>query len=179
MWAGAGREGEVSGVESVSATRAADVAERDAACVGRERGECDVEDDGDENVFGEPIPSVLVYAVAALIALCPDIVNDRSCPPCPCICLCGASGRRIRCAYLCSAGMNECVRDTHLLGLASKLDADAEVIGVSGAPPSLLRGDSATAAKEPMPLEGANSAKGPELITLALTTLHTFDFSGM
>ena len=54
---GAEREGEVSGVESVSATRAAEVAERDAACVGRERGECDVEDDGgDENVFGEPIP---------------------------------------------------------------------------------------------------------------------------
>ncbi|KAI0793741.1 atypical/PIKK/FRAP protein kinase [Fomes fomentarius] len=47
-----------------------------------------------------------------------------------------------------------------------------------GAPPSLLRGDSATVAKEPVPLEGTNSVRGPELITLALTTLHTFDFSG-
>lgn len=48
-----------------------------------------------------------------------------------------------------------------------------------GAPPSLLRGDSATVVKEPVPLEGTNSVRGPELITLALTTLHTFDFSGM
>ena len=47
-----------------------------------------------------------------------------------------------------------------------------------GAPSSLLRGDSGAAGKEPVPLEGANAVKGPELITLALTTLHTFDFSG-
>ncbi|KAI0741336.1 atypical/PIKK/FRAP protein kinase [Daedaleopsis nitida] len=47
-----------------------------------------------------------------------------------------------------------------------------------GAPPALLRGDSGAAAKEAVPLEVANSVKGPELITLALTTLHTFDFSG-
>ena len=47
-----------------------------------------------------------------------------------------------------------------------------------GAPPSILRADSGTASKEPVPPEVANAVKGPELLTLALTTLHTFDFSG-
>ncbi|EJF64386.1 atypical/PIKK/FRAP protein kinase [Dichomitus squalens LYAD-421 SS1] len=47
-----------------------------------------------------------------------------------------------------------------------------------GAPPSLLRGDSGTANTESIPIDVANSTKSPELITLALTTLHTFDFSG-
>ncbi|KAI0718027.1 atypical/PIKK/FRAP protein kinase [Cerioporus squamosus] len=47
-----------------------------------------------------------------------------------------------------------------------------------GAPPSLYRSESGTANKDAVPVDGANSAKGPELITLALTTLHTFDFSG-
>ncbi|KAH9940814.1 atypical/PIKK/FRAP protein kinase [Epithele typhae] len=47
-----------------------------------------------------------------------------------------------------------------------------------GAPSSLLRSESATANKEAMPMEVANSIRGPEVLTLALTTLHTFDFSG-
>lgn len=47
-----------------------------------------------------------------------------------------------------------------------------------GGPPSLLRGDSGTAKKDGVPIEVANLQKTPETLTLALTTLHTFDFSG-
>ncbi|KAI0330947.1 FAT-domain-containing protein [Cubamyces sp. BRFM 1775] len=47
-----------------------------------------------------------------------------------------------------------------------------------GTPPSLLRGDSGSTKKDASPGEVMNALKTPELITLALTTLYTFDFSG-
>ncbi|KAI0832116.1 FAT-domain-containing protein [Trametes gibbosa] len=47
-----------------------------------------------------------------------------------------------------------------------------------GQPPSLLRGDSGGMKKDAVPPEAVNSQKVPETLTLALTTLYTFDFSG-
>ncbi len=48
-----------------------------------------------------------------------------------------------------------------------------------GAPPSLYRNESGAVDKDPVLVYGANAKKDPKSITLALTTLHTFDFSGM
>ncbi|EIW52012.1 atypical/PIKK/FRAP protein kinase [Trametes versicolor FP-101664 SS1] len=47
-----------------------------------------------------------------------------------------------------------------------------------GAPPSLLCGDFNTDKNDGLPTEIVNLQKTPETLTLALTTLHTFDFSG-
>ncbi|OCH96265.1 FAT-domain-containing protein [Obba rivulosa] len=47
-----------------------------------------------------------------------------------------------------------------------------------GAPPSLLRGESATSTRDFTNGEVPGSQKSPELMTLALTTLGTFDFTG-
>ncbi|RDX49678.1 atypical/PIKK/FRAP protein kinase [Lentinus brumalis] len=47
-----------------------------------------------------------------------------------------------------------------------------------GAPPSLYRNESGAVDKDPVLVYGANAKKDPKSITLALTTLHTFDFGG-
>ncbi|KAI0653553.1 FAT-domain-containing protein, partial [Cubamyces menziesii] len=47
-----------------------------------------------------------------------------------------------------------------------------------GALSSLLRDDSSSTKEDAIPGEVTNAPKTPEVITLALTTLHTFDFSG-
>lgn len=46
---------------------------------------------------------------------------------------------------------------------------------VIGAPPSLVRGD---VTAHPRDLSGTKTGKSPELITLALSTLGSFDFNG-